>query len=169
MAILYFYPFVPFHLNPVKWSTADVRNVGKHSRWQTHIQEAMNHQKHRCENLKCSKCDRALRKERKQLLARCRNIRKRVNVDTKEAELTEVAWSDRVVECWSWMSRELGACLHLVCGTVCSDIQGSYFIWQVSFVTSCLYCTACECGWLSGQDEMTYGQTDWKCQLIVVT
>jgi hypothetical protein len=44
----------------------------------TSIQEAMNPQKHRCENLKCSKCDIAVRKEIKQLLARRRNIRKGV-------------------------------------------------------------------------------------------
>jgi hypothetical protein len=45
---------------------------------ETRIQEAMNPQKHRCENLECSKCDTAVRKERKQLAARRRNIRKLV-------------------------------------------------------------------------------------------
>jgi hypothetical protein len=92
-----------------------------------------------------------------------------VTVDMKEAGWTEVAHSDRGVECWSSVTRQLGAHLQLVCSTACSDIQGSCFIWQVLFVTSCHYCAACEGSWLSGQDEMTYGRTDWKWQPIVVT
>jgi len=42
------------------------------------MQKTVNSQKHRCENLKCSKYDTAVRKERKQLVARCRNIKKSV-------------------------------------------------------------------------------------------
>jgi hypothetical protein len=38
----------------------------------------MNPQNHRCENLGCSKCDTIVRKERKQLVVKLRNIRKLV-------------------------------------------------------------------------------------------
>jgi len=53
-------------------------SVTAHFSTKTSIQEAMNTQKHYCENLKCSKCDTAVRKERKKLVARRRNIRKGV-------------------------------------------------------------------------------------------
>jgi len=45
---------------------------------ETCIQEAVNPQKHHCENLKYGKCDTALRKEREQLSARFRNVSKHV-------------------------------------------------------------------------------------------
>jgi len=63
-----------------------------------------------------------------------------------EVEWTEVAQRDRGVDPCSSVTRQFHACLQLFCGTACSDIQGSYFIWQVLFVTSCLYCTTREGG-----------------------
>jgi hypothetical protein len=68
-------------------------SVTAHLSTETRIQGAMNPHKRRCENLKCSKCDTAFKTEK--LKERC------INVGTRKADWTEVAWSDRGVESWS--------------------------------------------------------------------
>jgi hypothetical protein len=110
-------------------------SVTTHLSTETHIQEVTNPQKHRCENLKWTKCDTAVRKERKQQVARHINISKCVLTLIREKH-SGLKWLGvaEVLVVGSWITWQLGACQQLVCGTACSDIQGSYFIWQVAFV-----------------------------------
>jgi hypothetical protein len=53
-----------------------------------------------------------------------------------EEDWTEVAQTDRGVVPFNSVTREFRAYFQLVCGTASCDIQGSYFIRQVMFVTS---------------------------------